>query len=76
MRTFVFKPEFEKKLKRLGIKRKFIKNVKWDWQDTLDLESALKYLNTKKSWDELLIGSFYWDETEEGHDYWYNISKL
>jgi hypothetical protein len=75
-KTITFKPEFEKKLKKLKIKTKFVKNWKankWATSNpTANRELALQV----NSWEEFIMYAFGWNMTSEGYDYWYNISEL
>lgn len=80
-KTIKFKPEFEKKLKDLGIKTRFVKNFlnrnkKDRWTFTsVDNEKALDYIQSG-SFTFLIFYAFNWELTPEGHGYWLEISIL
>jgi len=76
-KTIKFKPEFEEKLKDLGIKTRFVKNFlnrnkKCHWSHIpIDNEKALDYIQSG-SFEFLISHAFSWD-TKEGHHYWAKI---
>ena len=73
METFVFKPEFEKKLKKLGIK---ISNIKERVRGTGEnWTGRCEELNKRNYWWGFVTGGFTWEDTPEGHWYWINIAR-
>jgi len=85
-KTIIFKPEFEKKLKKLKIKTKFIKNLrnpKWTILPNLNIMEMnykrMKYkerFENSKNWSEFISHAFNWINSPEGFDYWDKISNL
>jgi hypothetical protein len=77
MDEIILKPEFEKKLKKLKIKTKFLKNCrnpKW----RKDLRSADFYrrkMNEANSWPFFIDYAFQWVESPEGHEFWKDIAN-
>lgn len=69
-KTVIFKPEFEEKLKKLRIKRKFLKNWKAE-KPTV----TLKGLDRCRDWRHFVSCAFIWKSTAEGFDYWKNIAN-
>ena len=80
--NYKFKPEFEDKLNRLGIKEKFVKNVKDCIDNNINSKNNLSFteycrsLDTYKSWSEFVFNGFIWDDTPEGRNFWMGIYKL
>lgn len=73
-KTITFKPEFEKKLKELKIKTKFVKNwIANKWNISSDPEYARHCALNAVEWKEFIIWAFNWDLTPEGHNYWDEI---
>ena len=83
MPTIVFKPEFEKKLKDLKIKTKFIKNMKYHilHEDYMEcgcpntVKEQLSILNNVEDWWTFIWKGFNPETTKEGMPYWSNIAK-
>jgi hypothetical protein len=69
-KTIIFKPEFEKKLKKLKIKTKFIKRWLAD-----DPPTRFESLQSSKNWRDFILTAFIWKETIEGEKYWNKISQ-
>lgn len=81
-KTIVFKPEFEKKLKDLKIKTKFVKNFKIkEWPASehnsvpFSIENNHACCLTTNNWFRFIQNAFNWDTTLEGYDYWKNIAN-
>lgn len=74
MITYVFKPEFEEKLKKLKIKTKFLKNVQYDIKHITTLRKRCQVLNSYKLWYTFIDMAFDWTQTEEGYKCWINIA--
>jgi hypothetical protein len=76
-KTIVFKPEFEKKLKELKIKTKFVKNCKSPkWNDSSMTDSYKKSFENAKNWWKFLQFAFQWEYSVEGYSFWKRISCL
>ena len=71
MKTITFKPKFEKKLKELRIKTKFVKNF-YSQKNITKLE--IKDINKIKRWKSFIRSAFFFEKTPEGLDYWWKIS--
>lgn len=80
-KTIVFKPEFEKKLKDLRIKTKFVKNFnKKEWPNSINnyecnIENMHKQCLNATSWYAFVVYAFNWDITPEKQEYWSNIAN-
>lgn len=76
-KTIVFKPEFEEKLKKLGIKKQFVKNYlkedKWEGAD-ISLAYGQEQFNQAEDWYHFILWAFYWRNTPEGDSFWSLIS--
>jgi len=68
----IIKPEFDKKLKKLGIKTRFLKNFK---KEHANPEISLQLINNHENFYGFIDDAFVWDNTPEGYDYWHEISK-
>jgi hypothetical protein len=81
-KTIVFKKEFEDKLKKLKIKTKFLNNLTVESvnQNTGNhfqtLEEVVEHLNSKQSYKRFLVGSFIWNTSNEGSEYWHSIYNM
>jgi len=67
----IIKPEFDKKLKKLRVKTRFLNNLKREpntWK-------TLYFLNKCDSFMAFIFSAFSWGDTPEGNDYWHEISK-
>lgn len=72
--TIQFRPEFEAKLKELGIRDQFVNNLfdpKFKVHDPK--ERRQKCLNAK-TWHEFIRYAFVWTDSPEKYEYWSNIS--
>lgn len=69
-----FSPEHERRLRRLCIKKQFLKNISAHGQDAEKF--ALLSIKRGDSWYDLINSAFFWLESPEGHDYWENIANL
>jgi mRNA-degrading endonuclease RelE of RelBE toxin-antitoxin system len=75
-KTIVFKPEFEKKLKKLKIKTKFVKNLKnpqWPHPDKTNYYK--QEFENAPNWKMFIHYAFNWARTPEDHFYWERISN-
>lgn len=72
--TIIFAEPFESKLNKLRVKRAFVKNFKkaYGW---MDLNKAIEVLNSQETFEAFIIGSFYWEATYQGNEFWKYISK-
>lgn len=74
MKTYTFKPEFEKKLK--GVKRKFIKNLRSRViRNKGDFTRECDELNNEIGFWNFIAAAFIWYRTPEGHEFWEQVSK-
>ena len=73
MKTITFKPEFEKKLKELRIKTKFVKNINFQKNHT---KVEIEELNEINHWTHFIRSAFIFKKTPEGIDYWWGISLI
>jgi len=71
-KTIIFKPEFEKKLKRLKIKTKFVRNLR----NCKFVYTNLGLLNITNDWEDFIRLAFKWSNSPEGFEYWDNIANL
>jgi hypothetical protein len=76
-KTIIFKSKFEKKLKKLRIKTKFMKNVK-KYVGT-NFSKQDDYMNTinknANSWHKFIVIAFIWRDTPEKDDFWRKIAN-
>lgn len=73
----VFKPEFEEHLKKLGVKQKFVKNLRLFCKKyNFDLYGRWEEMNAMSLWKHFIGYGFQWAGTPEGRDYWERISNL
>lgn len=70
---YVFKPKFEKKLRELGVRSQFMKNIVRETRG-VKLNEKLSFLKQQKKWDDFIRLAFTWENTPEGHDFWKKIS--
>ena len=64
----MIKPEFDQKLKDLGVKDQFIENLK-------EQKGFMKAsLNTAPSFAAFVAMAFLWHTTLEGHDFWKDVA--
>lgn len=70
---YVFKPKFETKLRRLGVRSQFMKNIVREARG-VKLNEKLSFLKQQKEWDDFIAWAFTWENTPEGHDFWQKIS--
>ena len=77
-----FKPEFEKKLKELHIRCKFMKELRKSLKmdDRFSrygktLEERIIYLNTRSSWSTFIDAAFAWETTQDKTAYWMSIQN-
>ena len=73
MKTYTFKPEFEKKLK--GVKRKFITNLHNSTIEYVeDFNRECDRLNNEINFLNFIGSAFVWENTTEGHRFWADVS--
>lgn len=75
MKTLIFKPEYEQKLKSLRIKTKFCKrlNAGRIYKESLDETAA--YVNNQPSWLLFILGAFdFFTLSKEESKFWADIS--
>lgn len=73
--TIQFRPEFEAKLKELGIRDQFVNNLfdpKWN-DKSLTKDYKQRCINTE-DWNEFFVYAFNWYKSKEGYNYWSDIS--
>jgi len=73
-----FKPEFEAKLKELGIRKQFVKNLKTPKWEEEDLNVLAQYKRTfinATTWNAFISYAFLWSATPEGSTFWNNIAN-
>lgn len=77
MKTITFKPEFEEKLQKLGVKEKFVENMVIQSTEHGRPDFAKWYAEEEehKNWYEFIKGGFIWFMSPENHDYWCEIAK-
>ena len=76
MKTITFKPEFEAKLKKLKVKRRFVRNMIAYCEDYhYDLENKIKIANRIGCFNRFIANAFFWEHTPEGYKFWENISE-
>lgn len=79
-KTIAFKPEFEKKLKKLRIKTKYVKNLMKPGAIEANMgiqpKDPVEYANNKHTWYRFITDTFAWKSTPEGFTFWSNISDL
>jgi len=69
-----FKPEFEAKLKELGIKEQFVNN--WN-NEAISTHNICNELSMPiSSWESFIANGFDWDNTPEGSDFWLQVAIL
>ena len=70
------KKEFKDKLLELGVYKQWRKNLierrKYLGDD--DIDGHIESLNQEKAFCDMILASFLWELTPEGHDFWHNIS--
>jgi hypothetical protein len=66
-----FAPEMEIQLLRLGVKERYVRNMKKQ-------KSArqIKELQQMKNWADLINRGFIWNSTPEGHEYWQRLYRI
>ena len=77
------KPEFETKLREIGVYSRFIKNLKkvGKWKsggyveawDNVTITELIERINKLDSFKEFIGRSFPWEQTEEGFIFWRNL---
>lgn len=71
----VFKKEYETRLIRAGLKRKFIANIIAD-HGRKNLLNVAESLNRQEDWHEFIASAFLWETSVEGADYWCNVANM
>ena len=88
METIKIKPEFNEKLINLGIKTRFLKNLKTllppphrsgfkQIYGTINptTEDRIKYLNSMVEWRYFILRAFVWSHSQEGQHYWWKVTQ-
>lgn len=69
-----FATEHESRLRRLCIKKQFLKNIA---ASGVDVEAfALQSIELGLDWVDLIYSAFVWKDSPEGYTYWENIANL
>ena len=69
------RPEFDRKLKELRIKGKYLNNVKTPkWNSPYNANFYKMQLNATRNFFVFIKNSFNWENSPEGHDFWDQIS--
>ena len=74
MKTFIFNDKLEDFLKEKKIKTKFCKNI-FDYCKTVDADFFDRCEMIDKEPIRIINKAFSFQETPEGHNYWYSINK-
>jgi hypothetical protein len=75
-KTITFKPEFEKKLKELKIKTKFVHHIKL-YRTRLDtFEERIEALKDESTFNGFVFSAFDFSATPDGIKYWHEISQM
>ena len=74
MEEIKLKPEFEAKLKELGVYEKWCFNFK-NRKPEDGLNMSINELNSYSSFEFFIAESFYWRNTPEKADFWHEISE-
>jgi predicted CopG family antitoxin len=76
MKTIIFKEEFEAKLKKLKVKRRFVRNLRASVETKKNnIELAVNVLNGYDNFELFCIQAFSWGRTSEGVEFWQEISE-
>ncbi len=67
--------EFEKKLRKAGVLRKFKRNMKDCFGKVVSFEFYCTNYD-KEGFHSFVGSAFVWADTPEGHEYWYDIAKM
>lgn len=69
----IIKEEFDLKLKELGVREQFIKNVnkQWDYPN----QEVLDIILDEPTFEKLISRCFPWYATPEKHEFWEKISQ-
>ena len=71
--TIKFPPDHDNRLRRLGIKKQFLRNIAaagWDVE-----VFALRSIEHKWTWNQLIYFAFPWRQTPEGWEFWEGIAN-
>ncbi len=69
-----FSPEHERRLRKLCIKKQFLKNIAAAGEDVEAF--ALRSIERGWDWKELIYNAFVWADSPEGFTYWEGIADL
>ncbi len=77
MEAIKFKPEFEEKLQKLGVKEKFVNNIIAQSTMRGSPNFIIRYAKEEEheNWKYFIKGSFVWFESPEKHDFWEEIAN-
>lgn len=69
-----FAPDHDNRLRRLGIKKQFLRNIAATGKDVEAF--ALRSIERGLDWEDLIYRAFVWDDSPEGYTYWQGIADL
>ena len=69
-----FSPEHERRLRKLCIKKQFLKNIAATGVDVE--EFALRSIELGLDWVDLIYSAFVWEDSPEGYTYWEGITGI
>ncbi len=77
MKKYEIKKEYDEVLKKLNIKRRYLKNLEsfLAKSNTADVQQYLTQTCNAKSFREFVMSSFNFNDTLEGFDFWWDISN-
>ena len=76
MKTITFKPEFEKKLKELKVKTKFVNVIAvHNHKIHMLVRERVDIINDCESFRDFIRSGFIWSESKEGFFFWHDIAK-
>lgn len=75
MKTYHFKSDFEKKLRTLKVKSRFLKYLRKKAKDSgIELTLVCEDLDNKPTWYLFIMSAFDFSTTEEGVKFWIDIA--
>jgi len=69
-----FAPDHDNRLRRLGIKKQFLRNIAAAGEDVEAF--ALRSIELGWDWEDLIYNAFVWKDSPEGLTYWSGIAHL
>ena len=73
--SVVFKKEYETRLMRAGLKRKFVANL-IAYHGRMNLPMVADTLNRQEDWYSFIACAFLWETSVEGNGYWYDVANM